>query len=409
MKICIITNTFSPDLIGGSNIYTTAIVRELHNRNHEIVVIAASPDKKDSIKIHGATKIYYFHPLNICTCSEIGKRSILGQGLWTILDIYNHYSYTKIIKILKKEKPDVVHLHTPLDITLSAFDAAKKMRLPLAFTAHDHLLLCRRLVPLHGSGEICTNENINKFCKLYRVLTKTIVDSKPNIVMFPSQYISKIFKTNGFFKKSKTTVLPYPIHLDNVSYHKEKNRINNERLNLLYVGGLTRYKGIHILIEAVKRIKKDNITLTIVGSGRYKSKLEKLAGADKRITFSGSIRNEDIATCYKKSDVLVLPSVFNEIFGIVILEAFRAGVPVIASRIGGITEVVKHNYNGFLFEPGNIDQLKQILENLLRNPRILVELGDNAKNCAKQYELSEHMKRLILNYEEAIRLTHGKE
>lgn len=408
MKVCIVTNTFSRDLIGGSNIYTAAIAREFNNRNHEVIVIAASPDKKDSIKIHDKIKIYYFHPLNISTCSEIGKRSFLSQGLWTILDIYNPYSYAKIIKILKKESPDIVHIHTPLDMTLSAFDAVKKVKLPLVFTVHDYLLLCRRVVLLHGSGEICTNENMNKFCRLYRILMKKIIGSKTDIVIFPSQFISQIFRKNGFFKKSKTTILPDPIQLNNVDCRKDNAGIRNQSLNILYVGSLSKHKGIQILIEAVRRIKKDDISLKIVGSGRYRNRLEDLAGADKRITFHGNINNEDIAAYYNESDVLILPSIWNEVFGIVSLEAFRAGIPVIASRIGGIAEVVKHNYNGFLFEPGNTDELKQILENLLEDPNILLELGNNAKDSARQYDISEHMNKLILNYEEAIRLNYRK-
>lgn len=404
MKICIITNTFSSDLIGGSNIYTSVIARELHNRNHEVVVIAASTDKKDSIKLKGGIKIQYFHPANVSTSSEIGKESILKQGLWTILDIYNHHSYIKLIKILKEENPDIVHLHTPLDITLSAFDAVKRLNLPLIFTAHDYILLCRRVALLHKSGEICTNKNINKLCKLYRILTKKIVGNKADVVIFPSEFILRMFRDNGFFQKTKKVILPHPIQLNNINTGKDNAVISKPNLNILYVGSLTRHKGIQILIEALKRIKNDNVRLAIVGSGRYKNKLENMANPDKRIAFYGKICNDDIESCYNKSDVLVVPSVCLEVFGIVILEAFRAGIPVIASRIGGIAEVVKNNYNGFLFESGDINQLKQILENLLENPEVLVELGNNAKNYVKQYEISGHIKGLILHYEEAIRL-----
>ncbi len=404
MKVCIITNTYSPDLIGGSNVYTNTIVKELQERNYEVVVITASPDRKDSIKIHGAIKIYCFHPFNISTCSEIGKKSILLQGLWTVLDIYNRYSYAKIVAILRKESPDVVHLHTPLDITLSAFDAVKKMKLPLVFTAHDYLLLCRRVVLLHKSGEICADKNISKFCKLYRILTKKIIDNKADVVIFPSEFISRIFRDNGFFKKTKKVILPYPIQLNNTNFGTDSVGINKPNLNILYVGSLTRHKGIQILIEAVKRIKNDNLRLAIVGSGKYKNKLENMANSDKRITFYGEISNDDIGGCYNKSDILVVPSIWNEVFGIVILEAFRAGIPVVASRIGGITEVVKNNYNGFLFDPGDVDKLKQVLENIIKNPEALARLGNNAKNCVKRYEASQHIKELILNYEEAIRL-----
>jgi len=404
MKICIITNTFSPDLIGGSNIYTQIIAGELRNRNYELIVIASSTDRKDSIKLKNGIKIHYFHPANISASSEIGKESILKQGLWSILDIYNYYAYLKLIKILKQENPDIVHLNTPTDVTLSAFDAVKKLNLPLIFTAHDYLLLCRRFILLHKTGEICTEKNINKLCKPYRLLTKNIAGNKPDVVIFPSEFILRMFRDNGFFQKTKKVILPNPIRLNNIDSGKKNTVIRKPGLNILYVGSLTRHKGIQILIEALKLIKNDFVRLTIVGSGRYKNKLENLANSDKRITFHERIPNSEIESCYNESDVLVVPSVSNEIFGIVILEAFRAGVPVIASRIGGIPEIVKNNYNGFLFEPGDTCQLKEILENILKNPDVLVELGNNARNYVKQYEISGHIKELILNYEEAVRL-----
>lgn len=404
MKICLITNSFSPDLIGGSNVYTSVIARELRDRNHEVVVIAASSGKNDSTKYERGVKIHYFHPANIATSSEIGKRPILSQGLWTILDIYNYYSYAKLIKILKRENPDIVHLHTPLDITLSVFDAVKRLNLPLIFTAHDYLLLCRRVILLHKSGEVCTDKNVNKFCGFYRSLTKKIVDNKADVVIFPSEFICQMFRRHGFFEKTKKVILPHPVRLNNAGLRTDNAVINKPNLNILYVGSLTRHKGIQILIEAVRRIKKDNLRLAIVGSGRYKDKLEDMANSDKRIAFYGKISNDDIEVWYNKADVLVVPSVWNEVFGIVILEAFRAGVPVIASSIGGIPEVVKDNYNGFLFEPGDVDQLKQVLESIIENPEVLARLGNNAKNYAKQYEMSGYIKKLVLNYEEAIRL-----
>lgn len=408
MKICIITNTFSPDLIGGSNIYASVISRELGKMNYEVVVIAAGADKKDSVKIAGGIKIYYFHPFNISISSEIGKEPVLKQGLWTMMDIYNCQSYIKLLKILGKENPDIVHLHTPLDITLAAFDAARKMKLPLVFTAHDYLLLCRRVILLHKTGEICTDKNVNPLCKLYRSLSKRIIGNKADIVIFPSKFICDMFINERFFRKTKKVILPYPVNLNDSPLLKDNASVRKTGLNILYVGSLSRHKGIPVLMEAVKKIKNKNIRVSIVGSGRLKNKLEYLAKADNRITFIGKIRNDQIQDCYDKADLLVVPSVWNEVFGIVILEAFRAGVPAIASAIGGITEVVKDNYNGFLFEQGDTDQLKKIIENILENPGILVQLGNNAREYVKQYELSLHMRGLISNYEEAIKLNKAR-
>lgn len=407
MKVCIITNTYSADLIGGSNIYTNILVRELNKRNHEVIVIAACSEK-DSVLAHETAKIYYFRPLNVASCSEIGRKAFPWQGVWTLLDIYNPYSLIKILKILKKEKPDLVHVHTPLDITLSSFDAARMLNLPLVFTAHDYLLLCRRVVLLHKTGNICSNENMNKLCRFYRFFVKKIVGNKADVVVFPSEFIARFFSERGFFQKTKKAVIPYPITLDKVERHQSANANGETHLNFLYVGSLSRHKGVDVLIKAFKGIGNDDIGLHIVGCGRLERDLKDLAGNDKRIEFFGKINNDEIRKCYERADVLVVPSVWNEVFGIVIMEAFRAGLPVIASRIGGMIEVVQDRHNGFLFECGNIEELRAILQNISENPGILKEMGKHAKEDVKKYETSVHMEKLISNYEEAIALNEAR-
>lgn len=411
MKICIITNTFSPDLIGGSNIYTESISQELVNKNNEVIIIAADANKKGIVQESDNIRIYYFRPFNIATCSDVGKGNIFKQAIWTIFDIYNYYSYRKIHYILSKEKPDVVHIHTPLDITLSAFDAVKKLKLPLVLTTHDYLLLCRRVILLHNSGVICTKKNINPICKIYRNFTKKIVNSKPNMVIFPSKFISDIFEKDNFFNKSEKVILPYPVRLNNYPTYQSKGRDSNNqgKFKILYVGSLSRHKGVDVLISAFKKIHdKDNIELSIIGTGRYEEYLKTMASNDKRIIFHGKIRNNDINKFYNNADILVIPSVWNEVLGIVILEAFSAGIPAIGSRIGGIPEVIKHNYNGFLFEPGNVDQIKTTLENLINKPSALVELGKNALETAKQYGMQNHIEQLVQYYKQAMQINHSK-
>lgn len=143
MKICLITNIYSSyEKIGGSNIYVEKLSKELADRRNSVVVITINSAKGEEIEEKDNLKIYRFYPFNVSTFYHIGKESIIKQGICTFLDIYNYYSYLKIRNILKKENPDVVHIHTPIDITLSAFGAVKSLKLPLVFTLHDYLLLC---------------------------------------------------------------------------------------------------------------------------------------------------------------------------------------------------------------------------------------------------------------------------
>lgn len=410
MKICMIIYAYSPHAFGGADIYTEKISKELVKRGNPTVIITVNPGRKYLVEDDGATTIYRFHPFNIATVHSIGRRSFVHQAIWTALDIYNHYSYIKIKKILEKEKPDVVHIHTPLDVTLSAFEAVKNLRLPLVFTLHDYLLLCRRVVLIHGSGEICSDKNINPLCKMYRKFCKIIVEDKIDIVIAPSQFVLDMYKSEGFFKHSKTIVLPHGVDLNNTPDFIEKEwRSHKKSIDILYVGSLTKHKGVHILIKAFRQVENENIKLHIVGNGIYENTLRHLAKGDSRIIFHGKFSNRSVQKFYSIADVLVIPSIWYDVHPNVITEAFKAGVPVIGSNIGGIPELVLDNYNGFLFNPGEAEQLKKIFNNILENPIRLSELSKNSQEYVKRFDMTQYILRLGQLYKEAIEINRIKQ
>ncbi len=410
MKICGITSVYSPYEFGGSSIYANNITLELSNRGYENVVITINPFNGERFEKEKNINIYRFHPFNLTTIQGIGRKSLLKQAIWSFLDVYSYYSYRMIRKVLIKEKPDVVHVHTPIDMTLSVFNAVKSLGLPLVFTLHDYLLLCRRVTLLHSSGKICTDKNINPLCKIYRKVVRTIVDDKVDIVTAPSQFALDILSDDGFFKKTKKVVVPHGVILGDADYCEKTKRDKGEKdLNFLYVGGLTKNKGVQVLIEAVKQISSDNIKLHIVGNGVYELDLKQLAKNDKRIIFYGKLERGKIGEFYNSADVLIVPSIWYETFGRVILEAFRAGTAVICSNIGGMPELVIDNYNGYLFEAGKVDQLRKALNSIIADPNKLKRLQENAYKSSKEYSFSKCVDKLVEIYGEAIQINRSKE
>lgn len=406
MKICIITTVYSSETIGGAYVYAYRIANELAIMGHEIVVIAINQNRRETCEIEGSKKIYKFHPLNVSSFHTIGKKRFIEQGIWTVCDIYNPYSYFKIKKILQKEKPDVVHLHTPIDVTLSVFTALVHLQIPTVFTTHDYLLLCRRIVLLHGSGQICTDKNVNILCKWYRFFTKQIVNRSVDTVIFPTNSIRNNFLSRGFFVRSQHEVLPYGIYLKNaVSAHTHAAKKRDAGFTILYVGSLTKHKGIDTLIHAFHGIDDDTARLLIAGEGIYGQHLKKVAGDDVRISFLGKVLNENIAELYARADVLVVPSQWYEVLGMVSQEAFRAGVPVIGANIGGIPEIVKHEETGLLFEPGNANALQNALLELKNNPEKRKQLGNNGRESIEQYAMDVHMNTLVDVYKSCRRQT----
>ena len=167
----------------------------------------------------------------------------------------------------------------------------------------------------------------------------------------------------------------------------------SDRSGVLFVGRVTPHKGIDRLIRALPV----GTSLTVAGSPGhdprlperdYPALLTRLA-EDRNVRFLRRVEEDQLAELYRGARVLVLPSVnetcygrhiqIPELLGLALLEAMASGTPVVATRVGGLPEVIRDGDTGFLVEPGDIDALRARLELLLGDERLARELGENAR------------------------------
>jgi len=386
MKICFISSLYPPLVIGGAEISVEKTAKELVKRGYEVIVITTSDRKNIVEKIEGV-KIYRIYPLNLYSTYNHQKHSTFIKPIWHLIDLWNPHSYIIIKNILKKELPDIVHIHNFKGVSLSAFSAVKDLDLSLIFTAHDYSLICIRANLLNGAGEKC--DNPSRFCRLYNKAQKYLVNSKPDIVTAPSQFIIDKLRTFDLFKSVETIKIPLGI---------ESNRVKTEKkydvIDILYAGALGRHKGVHILINAFKKLEQGNIRLHILGKGAHEDELKKIAGYDKRIRFHGFAHGKKLMDFYKKANITVVPSIGYENSPMVIYESLMNGIPVIGSNIGGIPELIEDGINGFLFESGNVNELTEILRKLIENPSKLNKLEKGTFESVKKYDLKKHVDKL---------------
>jgi N-acetyl-alpha-D-glucosaminyl L-malate synthase BshA len=149
---------------------------------------------------------------------------------------------------------------------------------------------------------------------------------------------------------------------------------------IAFVGSLVPQKGIDVLIEAFKEVKTEDATLVIVGSGPERRRLEVMA--TDNIRFLG--RRKGIKNVLEKSDLLVLPSK-EEGFGLALLEAMAAGVPVVATNVGGIGEIVEDGQSGILVEKDNQKQLAEAIDRVLADGELAKTLVENGLEKAKEF------------------------
>jgi len=394
MKICFISNLYPPFVLGGAEISVKRTAEGLVKRGHDVLVITTSPNRKSLIEDINGVKVYRINPLNIYTMYNHQKQPEILKLIWHGIDLWNPHSYIVVKNILKKEMPDVVHVHNFKGLSLSVFSAVKRLNLPLIFTAHDYSLICPRANLLNGSGEICTNPL--KLCKAYVNIQKYMVNNKPDVVTAPSQFVIDKLKLKGLFEDVKTMKLPLGIELSGEKAEKKSYDI----IDILYVGALSKHKGVHILINAFKGLDSDNTILHILGKGKAEDEFKKIAESDQRIIFHGFVPDEKLMQLYQKANVVVVPSIWYDNSPLVIYESLMSGTPVIGSRIGGIPEFIEEGYNGFLFEAGNVDELKDKLEYLIEKASELKALEEGAFESVKKYSMGTHIKKLEKMYDD---------
>ena len=187
-----------------------------------------------------------------------------------------------------------------------------------------------------------------------------------------------------------------------------------QRAGVLFVGRLTPHKGIDRLIQALPVAAQ----LDVVGSTGhdprpperdYPRLLRQLA-RDRDVRFLGSLADEELARLYRSAAVLALPSVertcygrhveVSELLGLVVLEAMASGTPVVASRIGGVSEIVQHGVTGFLVAPGDTLELGARLQQVLKDPTLARRMGNAAREIAlERFTWAAVAQRCLAAYE----------
>jgi glycosyltransferase involved in cell wall biosynthesis len=160
----------------------------------------------------------------------------------------------------------------------------------------------------------------------------------------------------------------------------------DDPLKIITVTRLLERKGVHHLLEAIARPSPLNVTLQIVGSGSYEQELRDRTselGLTDRVNFTGFVHTDDLPKLYRAADLFALPSM-TESFGLVFAEAMACALPIVATVVGGIPELIRSGQEGILVEPGQPEQIRTALEKLLSNRTALIEMGNAGRRRIEQ-------------------------
>ena len=319
------------------------------------------------------------------------------------------YEIPALIQAVQRapEDFDLVHCHSGEDIAviLIGLAAAKRAGIPLVLTIHNSWNFTYRAAKntqrirqtLGKKIEILGLRHANVICTLTKRTAK-LFSEKANvdpqkIFVIPDMVDLTRFRSRKSFEEIKIFAKYYCIP-------KSHNYI-------VFHGRLVPQKGVIYLLRAVALLREqgDEFVVIICGDGPERPKLEKEAKRlklSKIIVFTRFIRHDDVPILLSIANIFILPSIFEE-FGSTLLEAMAMRLPIVASRIGGIPEIIKHFKNGLLVPPMDAKSLANAISVLLHDSNWAHQLGEQAYRDVQKYDNIQVAKKLKSVYTKAKR------
>lgn len=292
--------------------------------------------------------------------------------------------FFKVIRIIRKHDIEIIHAHSTIPTGFIGVIVGKIMGKPVFITTHGmdvnnfietSFLKQLMLFSLKSCDKIiCVSED------LANTIADLGIDSK--IVVLRNAVDTNKFKP-----------------LKNMEI-RQKYGIKKNSILILFVGYLDVFKGIFELIDAFFEVNKENndLKVMIIGEGPQESKIKDKVSKlklDTSIIFTGKISSEDIPQYYQAADIFVLPS-YTEGTPLAVIEAMACGLPIIASNVGGISEIVISNENGFIISPKNIKELSSKLRVLVKNQSLRSKFSNKSlKIINSEFNIDKKVEKLI--------------
>lgn len=329
--------------------------------------------------------------------------------------LWNSGTYHKLKSLISKERPRIVHFHNtfPL-ISPSGYYAAVSEDTPVLQTLHNFRLLCPSAT-LFRDGHPCEDcvgkifpwAGVKHRCYRNSLMASSAVGimngihnsvgtwtSKINLFIALSEFAKFFFVKSGI-PSEKIVVKPNFIIS---SFYQKKKKSGYA----LFVGRLIREKGIEVLLEAWQVLGK-RISLKIVGDGPLSTQISIATKQYPGIEWLGRRLPEEVNDLMGDATCLIFPSQWYEPFGLVAIEAFAMGTPVIGSKIGAMIEIITDGKTGLHFQPGSAQDLITKVNWVCDNPVAASQMGDEARKVFELYYSPKKNYAMLINiYQQAI-------
>lgn len=410
MRILNVVHQYLPERVGGTELYTQAIAHELAARGHEVGVFYPADGPAGHIMRRRDDTVDVWR-------ANAGAVTPLRRFL---ARYPNSDLPAAFAAVLHDFSPDIVHVQHMMGLPPAVAQAMQRAGIPYAITLWDFWWRCANAQLLTNySGQICDGPGRGFFncarCAIARAGHPNLLPALPLVapvmarrnaalqpaidgaarLIAPTQFVRRWYVEHGF-PEAKVVVLPPALAYPPAVPRQEETT----PFRVAYVGGLSIQKGVHVLVEAFGGLRGD-AELWIAGDESadpaYSRRLRGLAGENVR--FLGRLGREEVWETLARADLVAVPALWYETYSFIISEAFIAGAPVLASRLGPLADRVRDGVDGRLLSPGDVAAWRDALQSLLDSPAALARLRAGIR---PPDSLSEHADQLEALFHEIL-------
>lgn len=391
MRILQLNNYADP--VGGAEVYALALTRELSQRGHDVAFFGTHPEREQS---------------------EDRLRVVRRPRYDASLLFRDPTTREALRDYIQRFSPEIVHVHNVFSLGLDVLQVLGATGLPLVQTVHDFSLLCPNSWCVRGDGSPCPgkagaqcfqhecqrNYPFDPEVALQTRLKHEILNGIVDLMLCPSRYLADQMRENG---AREVRHLNY--FIDAIASGPPTHRQGKE---LVFIGRLEPEKGVEYLLDAMPLVLAGDpdVHLTIVGGGSLGEPLAARSEAlhlGKAVSFLNHVPRPELGRFYATATACVLPSIWSENSPLVAYECLAAGLPMIASRVGGIPELAEDGVAGFTFRPRDPRDLAAKALMLLGMSSAQRETMSSAMRVrSRDFQSGLHLDRVVEAYTEVL-------
>ena len=360
LNVLLATDYFPPHVGGGVEEVTYDVAQELVKLGHRVAVITLDTCNAGQIETLDGIHVYRARPFELT--GTLGVQSVIS---------------TEVVKLMRevcrKEQSDVLHANNLYFFTtIAACLNLRALRKPLITTLH-----IGSIAEMKGNARYAAG--------LYERSIGRWILRKSNRIVAVSQAVKRYAESLGV-EPRKVSVVPNSVDILKFRPVSRGDR-RDGTVRVGFIGRLISNKGPQYLVDAAPRILRDfsNVQFTVAGNGPMLADLEHRVhqlGVENAFRFLGTVPSN--AEFLRSCDIMVRPSLTDGM-PITVLEAMACGIPTVASRVGGTSEILEDGDTGFLVEPRNVDELVSRISSLVADSNLRTEMGGRARKFIEKY------------------------